>query len=795
VISGLSPEALLAAVTAHQRAGRAAEAEAACDELLRVVPGDAGALHVRSLLAAEAGQAARALELADAAVRAEPSVGRYHAARGDALRALGRLDEAEAAFARALELDAGSCEAHGGLGNVLALRGRIDDAIDAYREAIRLDPSYHKAQNNLGNALMKKGDLAGAVACFEAALAARPGLFRVHANLGNALRGLGRLDDAIASYERALAIEPRHLPTLNNLGIALERRGEVERAIGCFRRALEVEPSSFEALLNLGAALRVRGRLEESVASLRRALAIKPASAEAHNDLGAALLDLGDLEGAARACRRAVELAPAYHEAHANLGVALQRAGQLGEAIARCRRALELAPGAAEARNNLGGVLRDAGEIPDAIASFREAIRLRPGFAEAHSNLLLSLHYDEAASPEAIFAEHLAWAERHAHGLEAALGPLDADRAPERRLRVGYLSPDLRGHSVAFFLEPALEARDRERFEVVCYADVAAPDAVTARLRGLADEWRDVTGLSDAHVAALVRRDRVDVLVDLAGHTAHGRPLVFARRPAPVQVSWLGYPDTTGLAAVGHRFTDAVADPPGATEALHTEALVRLAGGAWCYRPPEACPDVAPLPSAERGFVTFGSFNALAKVAPGTVALWSRVLERVPGSRLLLKSTGLGDEGVRSAIAARFARHGIGAERLRLLPWEPSPRHHLELYGEVDVALDTSPYHGTTTTCEALWMGVPVVSLTGRTHVSRVGASLLERVGLGALACSTSEGYVEQAVMLASRPAELSALRASLRERVRRSPLADARRLARAIEDAYRAMWRAWAAG
>jgi predicted O-linked N-acetylglucosamine transferase (SPINDLY family) len=343
---------------------------------------------------------------------------------------------------------------------------------------------------------------------------------------------------------------------------------------------------------------------------------------------------------------------------------------------------------------------------------------------------------------------------------------------------------------VSYFFAPVLESHDRERFEIFCYADVAQPDAVTERLQQASDGWLRVTGLRPDAVARRIREDRIDILVDLAGHTGDNPLMVLAHRPAPVQVSWLGYPNTTGMRAVDYRLADAVVEPPGLADELSTETVVRLPHGFHCYEPPPGAPAAAPLPAPRQGHVTFGSFNDLKKTQPAVIRAWAEILNRVPGSRLLLKCSSFVDATTRDRYAKSFAEAGADPERVRMVPRVASTEEHLGLYGKIDIGLDPFPYNGTTTTCEALWMGVPVVTLRGDRHAGRVGASLLGRVGLGDWIADTKEGYVALAVSWASRRDELAALRRELRERVARSPLRDARGLTRAIEDAYRTMWR-----
>lgn len=402
--------------------------------------------------------------------------------------------------------------------------------------------------------------------------------------------------------------------------------------------------------------------------------------------------------------------------------------------------------------------------------------------------MLLDMHYVDGLSAEEVFAEHMTYGRMVGSVGEAGSQKTEV-RSREGRLRVGYFSPDLRAHSVADFIAPVLERHDRSKFEVICYSNVRVPDVFTERLRGHTDLWRDVTALSDAEAADMIRADGVDILVDLAGHTANGRLPIFARRPAPVQITYLGYPDTTGLAQMDWRMTDGFADPEGMTERFHTEKLLRLPRTAWCYHAYEGTPPVVDGPAATSGVVTFGSFNNLAKVTPGTVALWARVLKAAPGSRMMVKAAGLSSESARRRLLGRFEDNGIGADRVELVGRIEDLVLHLAAYGRVDVGLDTYPYHGTTTTCEALYMGVPVVTLAGKRHVSRVGVSLLNNVGLPELVAKSDEEFVWIAATVAGDFAKLRDLRRSLRGKMEASPLMDAPGFVRDVEAAYLRAW------
>ena len=487
---------------------------------------------------------------------------------------------------------------------------------------------------------------------------------------------------------------------------------------------------------------------------------------------------------------RALELEPGHADWRCVLGEVYIVQWKLDAATDCYRAVLEVDPGDARARFGLGNTLQMTGRADEAETCFRQVINDQPDIIAAHSNLLLCLHYRKGDDGPALYKEHVEWAKRHASGLAGAtIGGAEIDRSPARPLNIGYVSPNFYAHPVATFVEPVLTAHDRSGFRVFCYSDVTYPDAVTQRLMGLCDTWRDIHRLSHDDAARLIRQDRIDILVDLAGHAGGTRLLMFARRAAPVQVTWLGYPDTTGLVEMDYRITDADADPEGEADYQYSEKLVRLACGFLCYAPHADSPLVGKSPMLESGRITFGSFNNLAKVTPDVIGLWSRILSALPNARLIMKAHALESGNARKTVRARFERHGIAEERVELHGAEISAQGHLARYGEVDIALDTFPYNGTTTTCEALWMGVPVVSLAGRTHASRVGASILARVGLEDLVASTPDEYLRKATALAADGPRLRELRAGMRNRMRGSVLLDARGFARNLEVAYRQMW------
>ena len=601
----------------------------------------------------------------------------------------------------------------------------------------------------------------------------------------------GRLAEAEACYRRVLAAQPNHAEVHSNLGVVLMDQGKLEEAVAAYRQAIGIKPDYAQAHSNLGNALTEQGKLDEAVAACRQAIGIKPDYAEAHSNLGNALKDKDKLDEAVAAYRQAIGIKPNYAEAHSNLGVALKDQGKLDEAVAAFRQAIGIKPDYAQAHSNLGNALKDQGKLEEAVAAYRQAIGIKPDYAQAHSNLLFGLNYDEKSTADRLFAAHREWDERYGRQISRPTAYAN-DREAGRRLKIGYVSPDFRGHSVAFFVEPLLKGHDRQAVEVFCYAEVTRPDTVTAHLQGLVDHWLVTVGLSDEELAKRIRADGIDILVDLAGHTAKNRLRVFARKPAPVQVTWLGYPNTTGLEAIDYRLVDAVTDPVGEADAWASETLVRLEGGFLCYGGVKDAPEPTVPPCLKTGTVTFGSFNNPAKVSAATFDAWATLLSRLPQARLLLKGAPFADAATRASFEARFGERGVAAERIELVAWLPGAAAHLATYHRVDIALDPFPYNGTTTTCEALWMGVPVVTLRGDRHAGRVGASLLRQIGLTDLIANSVEEYLEIALTLARNPGRLDELRRTLRLRIAASPLCDGRAFARKIEAAFRTMWQAW---
>jgi predicted O-linked N-acetylglucosamine transferase (SPINDLY family) len=581
----------------------------------------------------------------------------------------------------------------------------------------------------------------------------------------------------MTTLSEALATAGRHHQT-----------GRFDAAEQIYRHILAVNPDQPDALHLLGVLAFQKGRHELAIEHISRAIAIKGTDATFHNNLSTVLKELGHWDTAAAECRRAIQLRPDYAKAHNNLGTILQAQGQLDGAVDSLQHALELQPDYVVALNNLGGILKDLGRVDESIAKFRQALALRSDYWPAHRSLLYSLWFSPSFDSAQIYAEHRRWQNQWAQPLAQKIQPHTNDATANRRLRVGYVGSDFREHCQSLFTIPLFKAHDRQQFEIVCYSDVSRPDTYTARTEACVDHWRTIAHQSDDQVAELIRQDQIDILVDLTMHMERGRLLVFAQKPAPVQVCWLAYPGTTGLTAIDFRMTDPYLDPPDENGSYYSEQSFRLPDSFWCYDPLTDSPLVNPVPALINGYITFGCLNNFCKLNDATLQLWARVLKRISPSRLLL----LAPEGsARESVLHILAAAGVSAEQITFIPRQPRA-NYLELYHHIDIGLDTLPYNGHTTSLDSFWMGVPVVTLIGKTVVGRAGLSQLNNLGLSDLAAHTPDQFVEIAANLASNISRLSQIRAALRTKMEQSPLMDAPRFARAMETAYQTMWRQW---
>lgn len=607
---------------------------------------------------------------------------------------------------------------------------------------------------------------------------------------GNALLAEGRLAEAAAAYGRAAAGDPNSTDAHVNWGFALLELQRPREALSALTRALSLTPDSYDGHFLVGLALSAQNDVDQALVHLRRATALKPEAPAGALQLGRLLHDVGRFAEAERVLRATLELNPESGDLHHFLGNVVAQQMRFHEALACYRASIALEGSQPAVLNNMGLALVNLCDYPAAAQAARAALRLDPQLHAARSNLLLALSCDAGCEPGQYLAEANAYGcalQGGKVGQPAAAGRAASGDGP---VRVGFVSGDLRNHPVGYFLESVMANWDRTGMVSVAYSNHAAQDDLTARLRGHFDDWHDISRLNDDVAARLIADDRVDVLFDLSGHTAGNRLPLFAKRLAPVQVSWLGYWATTGVRAMDYVLADPVSVPI-AEQAQFTERVLYMPDTRLCFTAPalSEMPEVSPLPALARGHITFGSFQRLTKINDGVLVLWSRVLRAVPRSRLRLQSSAFADESIRRVVAKRLEAAGIDSDRVTLAGPGSRPEY-LAAHAEVDLLLDTFPHSGGTTTCEALWMGVPTITLAGRTMLSRQGASLLSCAGLGDWVAEDGDGYVDLAVRKAADLESLARLRASLRDLVSTSPLFDAARftaaLQRAILDVHR---------
>jgi protein O-GlcNAc transferase len=668
----------------------------------------------------------------------------------------GNLDQAEHIYNEIVKFRPRNADVYFSLGNILQDRGKLDKAISSYKKAIQINPSFPGSYYNLGSIFKEKGDI----------------------------------DKAIKYYKKCIQIDSSHPDTYNTLGVLFQCKKNLNEATIYFQHALQLNPHFDQPYNNLGLIFQKKKQLDTAIQYFQKALQLNPRYVKAYYNLGNALQEKGKLDEAIVFYQKVCDLDPDFLDVYEKLGTALHKTGAGDKAIECYHRALSVKSDWAGPYIGLGRVFRDQGKYREAEECFRRSIEITPNCFACYSNLLFQMLYTNEDSGT-IFAEHLNFAKHCAGPLTSQIPSHTNNRSTDRKLKIGYVSLDFRSHSVAYFFEPVLSAHDRERFETFCYSDVLYEDEITERIKARANIWRDVVEMSDEQTADLIRKDQIDILVDLSGLTSP-RILSFARKPAPVQVTWIGYPATTGISTIDYKIVDNVTDPSGIAEQFYTETLIRMPDCFLCYQSDRDGPGINQLPALESGHITFGSFNNFAKLSPQVFALWSEVLIKIPDAHLVMKAWSFSDKKARQHALEMFSKENVAAERITLLSYKQSSREHLSLYNMIDIGLDTFPYNGTTTTCEALWMGIPVITLAGNAHVSRVGMSLLSTVGLPEFVARTSDEFVDIAVNLAADLNKLNSLRERLRGMMQSSPLMNAKEFTVNLETCYRLIWDKW---
>lgn len=740
----------------HHQAGRWSQARAIYKKILKKEPENPDALHLLGLLSHQSGKNQAAINLIHRAIALKPDlVGAYN-----------------------------------NLGNIQREMGQLDRAISSYHQALIYKPDYIEANYNLAIACKEQGQLEEAAIYFRRAIELKPGVAEQHYNLANVLDLLGNFDEAIEHFQQAIGLKTNYTDALINLAVLLHKKGNFLSAVEIYQKIISYKPESAEAYCNLGSVLADQGKIEEAIIAYREAIKNSEHLAEAYFNLGNALQMQGRLDEACCAYVQAIAIRSNYSDAHNNLGNVLQAQGELSAAEIHLKSALALSPDNADIYNNLGNVYKHQSQLNEAITCYRKALKLKPEYFDAHSNLLYAL----SSEPNRAQSEYLHEARCYGEKALALAKPfrswaMQNTNSTSRRIRVGLVSGDLKSHPVGYFIESILGRLNRVQFELMAYSTKNQEDDLTARIKPYFSAWNMIARLSDETAARKIHDDGIEILIDLAGHTAFNRLPLFAWKPAPVQVSWLGYFASTGLPGMDYLLADPISVPDSCRSA-YTEEICYLPDTRLCFTPPidGERAAVSGLPAEKNGYITFGCFQTLSKLGDNVLSLWSRIMNALPQTRLRLQNKQMSCQKTREQLRNRMTQFGIAQERVSLLG-HVSRSDYLAAHAEVDFVLDTFPYPGGTTTCEALWMGVPTLTLAGETMLARQGASLLTAAGLIDWVANSADEYVAKAVAFSQDLTYLSALRRCLRGQVKSSPLFDADRFARNLEAALRKMW------
>lgn len=764
--------------------GRLDEAESCCREAIRLNPHLAQAFNNFGNIFHNREQWSKAIESYSIATQLMPHFIDAHNNLGNTFLSMNLLNNAEESYKKVLALNHNDATANSGIGEVYRQTGRLAEAEIHCRKAIDHQKKFPEGYINLGNTFFQAKRLDEAEQSYRKAIHLEPRHAVGHFNLGNVLKLKGDLEAAEAAYQNAVTLNPNLLAAHANLGNLLRENRRFLEAEVCYRKVVSLKPDLPEGHNNLGNVLFQLGRSEEAIKSYIEALRLNSDYAEAMSNLGNVLKDLNRLDEAEAMCRNAIRIKPRFAEAFCNLGVILKERGQLNDAEAMYRKALSINPQYAMACNNLGSVLKHLGRLHEAEEIQKKAIQLAPSTPEYHSNYLLLILYMNKSQEEIWLAQKNFGIQFERDFKNKQKKYVDI-KETNRRLKIGYVSGDLRNHAVAFFIKPILEHHNKSLFETFVYSNNPKKDSITFDLERSIDNWRPCFHLNDSQLYELIQNDGIDILIDLSGHTAYNRLLTFARKPAPIQVSWIGYPGSTGLSAIDYRLTYDALDPIGTSEQYHSEKLYRLPNLALPFEMIHGAPDVCGLPALQSGIFTLGCLNGLQKINAEVISLWVEILKEIPNSRFILGNAS--DNQITRFFREESAARGIDENRLVFVKRMPFDQY-INLYQSIDLCVDPFPYNGGTTSLQSIWMGVPVLTLAGRSTQSRVGAAVLERAGLSQFIAQSVEEYKKKAVNWSMNLSDLNSIRLSIRPRLKSSKI-ESKAITNLVEDAYLKMW------
>ncbi len=739
------------------RAGKFQDALIHAQNAAELDPGNTGILNLVGAIAIQSNDNSTAIQYLQKSIDINKDQQETHYLSGIAFSALDLHEDAIKAFEYTFALNPVHVNAMTNMGVSLQRSGNFDKAERAYRRALEIDPDHAEANNALGDILYSRTRYDKALECTEIAVASQPDKIEFILNHAKILRRLNRFKEAEELNRAALKIHPHDASLLIELGGILREQNLIDAAKEHYKHALKMAPNNLRILQSTGAFYQSIRQPEEAVKYLKKYVTMKPNDPGMLNNYAISLRDIGKYEKAEKFYLKSAEKSSTPSFAY----------------------------------NNLAILAMEMNKPVDSITYYRKALEYEPHYAGARSNMLFYMNYSSDFSTQKLYEEHLYWDKLHNHPILDGADVHGNDPSTDRKLRIGYITSDFYGHAVSYFIEPALKNHDKENFKIYCYASVRSPDGITERLQSYGHNWRSILNNTTEEIVELIREDKIDILVDLSGHTAGNKLLVMVRKPAPVQVTWIGYPNTTGLGAIDYRFVDDITDPVGEADKHHSETLFRLPKSFTCFNPQTKLPCGDELDARTSGHITYGSFNNASKISTASIEVWSRILKKVKNSRLYLKSGSLQDKGTVKRLKKKFHQCGITNDQLFFFGSMPSTEH-LRFYDQIDICLDPFPYNGTTTSCEALWMGVPIIALLGDRHAARVTASLITQVGLDYLVAIDVDDYVEKAAWLASDLDRLHEIRKNLRENMRTSPLCDQVAHTRGVEEAYRTMWKKW---